>query len=207
MSAGKPMYFLWRLNVIHAPGWRSLRMGKISCYVIGSISASIDRGITFLDGWSAYMHGGLGFPWMWWMWRTYWTDCNRDQSDQGCLDSFKGPDPNWSRVRIKSKDETWFESWNGALEAEYVGKEWWGKVCFMTIVQKALPLLQKLAQPQLLPHFRIEKKTKQSMALHTTRGLHWTPSCKDSHTWHIRSLRSRLTYTLTYFRLGSQHDP
>ena len=59
MSVGKPMYFLWRLNVICALGWRSPRMGEIGCYIIGSISASIDRGITFLDRQSAYTY-------VWW---------------------------------------------------------------------------------------------------------------------------------------------
>ena len=34
-------------------------MGEIGCYVIGSISASIDRGIMFLDHQSAYMY-------VWW---------------------------------------------------------------------------------------------------------------------------------------------
>ena len=53
-----------------------------------------------------YMHGGLRFPWMWWMWRTYWMDRNREQGDQGRLDGFEGPDPNRSRVGIESKDET-----------------------------------------------------------------------------------------------------
>ena len=33
-------------------------------------------------------------------------DRNREQSDQGCLDGFEGPDPNQSQVGIESKDET-----------------------------------------------------------------------------------------------------
>ena len=81
-------------------------MGEISCYIIRLIGASIDWGITFLDHRSAYMRGGLGFPWMWWMWRTYWTDRNREQGDQGRLDGFDGPDLNRSQVGIESKDET-----------------------------------------------------------------------------------------------------
>ena len=132
MSVGKPMYFLWRLNVICVLGWRSPRMGEIGCYIIRLIGASIDWGIMFLDHWSAYMCGGLGFPWMWWTWRTYRTDRNREQSDQGRLDGFEGPDMNWSRIEIKLKDEDWFESRNGSLGAKYEGKEWWGKVHFMT---------------------------------------------------------------------------
>ena len=46
MSVGVPMYFLWRLIVIHAPGWRSPGMGRIGGYVKGLIGAQIDWGIT-----------------------------------------------------------------------------------------------------------------------------------------------------------------
>ena len=53
MSVGAPMYFPLRLNVIRAPGWRSPGMDKISCYIIGSIGAPIDRSIT---SWAIEVH-------------------------------------------------------------------------------------------------------------------------------------------------------
>ena len=103
MSAGKPMYFLWRLIVFHAPGWRSPRMGKIGCYVIRLIGALIDRGITFLGHWSAYMHGGLGFLLMWWPWKTYRMGHNGELGNQGRPDGFDGWEVNQSRIKIELK--------------------------------------------------------------------------------------------------------
>ena len=86
---------------------------------------------------------------------------------------------------------------------------------WLKIVQKALPLPWKLVQPWLLLHpsqlwlqnLRNRKKTKQSMGLHTTQVLHWTPSCKDSHTRRIHSLWPRFTYALTHFWLYPRHSP
>ena len=132
MSAGKPMYFLWRLNMIRALGWRSPRMGKIGCYVIRLIGASIDRGITFLDRWSAYMHGGLGFPWMWWMWRTYGRDATGSRVIRDILMVSKVQ--TWIEVESESNQKTrlGLKVEMGALGAKCEGKEWWGKVHFMT---------------------------------------------------------------------------
>ena len=48
-----PCISLWKLNVIPAPGWRSPRMGKISCYIIGSINAPINQSIT---SWAIKVH-------------------------------------------------------------------------------------------------------------------------------------------------------
>ena len=53
MSVGVPMYFLWRLNVICAPGWRSPGMGRIGCYINWSIGAPIDWGIM---SWAVNVH-------------------------------------------------------------------------------------------------------------------------------------------------------
>ena len=114
MSAGMPMYFLWRLNVIRVPGWRSPRMGKISCYIIGSISASVDRGIMF---WAVDMHICVVIldP----------SRCGDHREPTG-----RAVTGGWmirdvltvstvgTQIKVESKDKSWFKGRNGALGAE-----------------------------------------------------------------------------------------
>ena len=119
MSTDMPMYFLWRLNVIHAPGWRSPRMGKIGCYIIRSVSASINWGITF---WAINMHicvVVLDPPWC----GDHGEPTGRTATGGWMIRDVLMVSTVGMQIKVESKDESWFESRNGALGAKC---EWWG---------------------------------------------------------------------------------
>ena len=118
MSTGMPMYFLWRLNVSHALGWRSPRMGKISCYVIRLTSASIDRGITF---WAVDMHICMVIL------DPSWCGDHKEPTGQTATGGWMIRDVLMvlmvgMQIEVESEDRSWFKGQNGALEAEC---EWW----------------------------------------------------------------------------------
>ena len=118
MSAGMPMYFLWRLNMIRVPGWRSPRMGKISCYVIRSISASVDQGITF---WAIDVHICVVIM------DPSWCGDHREPTGQAATGGWMIRDVLTvlmvrMRIEVELEDKSWFEGWNGVLGAEC---EWW----------------------------------------------------------------------------------
>jgi len=52
-----------------------------------------------------------------------------------------------------------------------------------------------------------QKKTEQSSRIHTTQGLHWTPSCEIHHSQCIHSFKPRLTHSFHDLWHSSWHDP
>ena len=114
MSAGMPMYFPWRLNMIRVPGWRSPRMDKISCYVIGLISASVNQGIMF---WAVDVHICMVIL------DPSWCGDHIEPTGQAATGGWMIRDVltvsmvgTW--IEVKLKDKSWFKGRHGALGAE-----------------------------------------------------------------------------------------
>ena len=126
MSTGMPMYFPRKAKCDLCSGMKITKTGQ-DRLLRHWVDRCSDRSRYYVLGRrSAYMRDGLGFLSMWWPWRTYRTGHNRELSDQGHPDGFKGWEVNWSWIEIKSKMRIDLKAKMGHWGPSVTGKEKYG---------------------------------------------------------------------------------